>query len=71
MKKVSYSDFGKLGKAGIEALGLPILITFDGKPFGVLSSLDGVIVVEDLHPRVRIMLRAQEAKARAGMPKEE
>ena len=70
MKTIAYSDFAKLGGEGLKTC-TPVIVTYDGKPVGVFCSLDGVIVVEDLHPRVRNNLRAQEKLARAGMPKDE
>ena len=68
MKTISCSEFRKLGKEELEAIK-PVVITFDGMPIGVFCSPSKVIVIEDLHPRVQMMLRAQEQKARAGMPK--
>jgi len=70
MKRIAYSDFAKLGGDGLKTC-MPVIVTYDGSPVGIFCSLDGVIVVEDLHPRVQNQLRAQESKARAGMPKSE
>ena len=70
MKTISFSEFRRLGREGMEAVQ-PTIITYDGLPIGVFASLEGVIVIADLHPRVQIQLRAQEQKARSGMPKPE
>jgi len=49
---------------------LPIKITSDGEIVAVMAKPDDIIVVQDLHPRVRNMLKALEAKARMGMRKD-
>lgn len=67
MHTMSMSEFRKLDREGIKSI-LPVLLTFDGAPLCVASSPDGVIVIEDLHPRVRNALKAQEKKARGGLP---
>ena len=70
MKTINCSDFRKLKKGELEAIK-PVIITFDGLPIGLFCSPDKVIVLEDLHIRVQNMLRAQEKRARIGMPKTE
>jgi len=69
MKTIAYSDFGKLGGEQLKTC-MPAIVTYDGKPVGVFCSLDGVIVIEDLHIRVQNMLKALEKRARMGMPKD-
>ena len=70
MNRISW---GNLKKSSIEALAdyLPLLVTFEGQDAFVLGSKDEVIILSDLHPRVRNMLLAQERKARVGMPANE
>ena len=51
----------------IEAM--PCTILSDGEPIAVLSKAEDVIVISDLHIRVRNQLRAREAVVRRGMPK--
>jgi len=70
MKKVSISEARKLSVEDIKAQ-MPLAITSDNEPFAYLVDLEDVIVVSDLHPRVRNMLQMQERKARGGMPKPE
>ena len=70
MREIAISEFRRLDKAGLQAVK-PAIIAFDGSPIGVFCSIDGVIVVEDLHPRVKNLLQAQEKRARIGMPKTE
>jgi len=66
---MSWSDMKRL-KAS-EALELvPFDVTSDGQRLFTVCNEEDVIVVKDLHIRVRNALRAQEKKARAGMPRE-
>lgn len=48
---------------------LPLLITYENEPLVYVAKPEDVIPLTDLHPRVRTMLKALEAKARVGMPK--
>ena len=48
---------------------LPATVTIDGVPLFVISAESDVIIVSDLHIRVRNMLKAQEKRARIGMQK--
>jgi len=70
MKHISISEERKLSVEDIKAQ-MPIAITSDGEPFAYLVDLAEVIVVSDLHPRVRNMLQMMERRARSGMPKPE
>lgn len=70
MKRISISEERKLGVEEIKKL-MPLAITSDNEPFAYLVRLEDVIVVADLHPRVRNMLQMQERRARGGMPKPE
>jgi len=55
-----------------EILGMmPVTVLSDGEPMGVLSKSEDVIVIGDLHIRVRNQFRAREAVVRRGMPKPE
>lgn len=54
----------------VELLGkCPFSVTSNGEEVAYFCRKDGVIVVDDLHPRVRNQLRAREQMARRGMPK--
>jgi len=66
MKTTGMADFRRMSKEQMDE-AVPLVITYDGEPTFVLTKPDGVVVVEDLHPRVRNMLRALEKRARAGM----
>jgi len=46
---------------------MPCILTFNGEPVALVAAPEDVIIVSDLHPRVRNTLRAQEKRARAGM----
>ena len=67
---MTQSEFKNTTAENIKKL-MPIGLTVNGEIFAVVSPSDGVIVVSDLHPRVRNMLRQQELRARSGMPKPE
>lgn len=65
MDTVSIADFRR---APMDAIKIkPIEITADGKHACYIVGQEDVVVVSDLHPRVRNMIRAMEKKARAGM----
>lgn len=70
MKHISISEERKLSVEEIKTQ-MPLAITSDGEPFAYLVDLTEVIVVSDLHPRVRNMLQMQERRARGGMAKPE
>jgi len=44
------------------------MIQVDGNDFVVVDKPDDVMIMSDLHIRIRNNLRAQERKARFGMP---
>ena len=67
MKQITLGDFKRLRKAEIVA-SLPFELLADGSPIAVIASVAGVIVIEDLHPRVQNQLKAKEKLARSGMP---
>jgi len=69
MNKIALSKLRTFKVGNIKRL-LPAVVTVDTEDVFVISNAEDVIVVSDLHPRVRNQLRAQEKKARAGMPKE-
>ncbi len=66
MNTMSLGEFKRLRVESIEAV-LPLGITVEGAPAWVITRQEDVIVVKDLHIRVRNMLRMQEKKARMGM----
>ena len=66
MNKLSWAEVRKIGvNAAIEHLPLAVTLEGEVKFYAVKES--DVIIIGDLHPRVRNMLRAMEKKARAGM----
>ena len=70
MKQISITEFKRLTK--VQMLEeMPLELLAEGFPFAIVASLDGVIVIEDLHPRVQNQLKAQEKRARVGMPRVE
>lgn len=69
MNTMPVSEFKKLTVKQMLNI-LPIVLTADGKSFGVvIGQLKDVVVIGDLHPRVRNRFRAMEEKVRRGMPK--
>lgn len=70
MNNIAMMDFRRMSKEQIDE-ALPFVITYNGEDTFVMAHLGGVIVTEDLHPRVRNMLMAREKRARAGMPQGE
>ena len=50
---------------------MPFTLLADGEPIAVVSKAEDVIVISDMHPRVRIQFKAKEAVIRRGMPKPE
>jgi len=70
MNQISVSEFRKLSLLAMRAIK-PVIVTFDGDPVGIFCDPAKIIVIEDLHPRVQIQLRALEKKARSGMPRTE
>ena len=70
MQQMAISEFRSAGWIRIKSL-LPVEILVDGKVEAILSRDEDVIVISDLHPRMRNMLKAMEKKARFGMPRPE
>jgi len=69
MKQINWSAMIAKGATKIGTL-LPVAVLVDGESKFVICNKDDVIVLTDLHIRVRNMLRALEKRARAGMPKD-
>lgn len=71
MKAINYSELKKLfapqPKAESIAELLPLTILLNGTPIMMLSKIEDVINLKDMHPRVQHQLRANENKARVGM----
>jgi len=67
MYEMTISQFKK---ATVEELKdkIPIQLISNGEVLATLVNTEEIIVLTDLHPRVRIALKAQEKRARAGMP---
>lgn len=70
MKQISISEFRKLSVEEIKAQ-MPLAITSDKELVAYVVELESVIIISDLHPRVRNMLQMQERRARGGMAKPE
>ncbi len=70
MYTVSINNFKKMSRKDVLEK-LPLTITYDNEPLVTVDLPENIITISDLHPRVRIMLKAQEGKARMGMPKPE
>ena len=67
MNVISWTELRKLPGEDRDKL-LPFTVTIDGEPMYILEAIGNVIPLTDLHPAVRKQLRAQEGKARLGMP---
>jgi len=70
VREVSLSEFRRLTVKEIKA-SLPLKVTADGQLIAYIVNLDDVIVINDLHPRVKTRLQMMERQARRGMPKSE
>lgn len=68
MNQLSHTDLRRLSAAELEKL-VPVELTINGFPRFVIDTPENIITLSDLHPRVRIQLKALERKARLGMPK--
>ena len=67
MNIIPLSEIKRLSVVEIEKL-IPIIISTDGNARWVLCETEDIIVVGDLHPAMRNILRAKEKLARMGMP---
>lgn len=70
MNTVNVSVFRSLTVEKMRGL-MPFTLLADGEPIAVVSKAEDVIVISDMHPRVRIQFKAKEAMIRRGMPKPE
>ena len=70
MKTIGMADFRRMNTEQLKEV-MPLLVTFDGEPWAYFVDAKDIIVVSDLHIRVRNNLRAQEKRARIGMPQVE
>jgi len=70
MKRMSLAEFKRI-TAKEAVTNAPIMLTSNGEDVGVFCSSTDVVVVSDLHPRVRHMIKSVEKRARMGMPKPE
>lgn len=66
MERVAISDW-RTWKVDKINENIPMMITIEGVDTFLLDRPENIIVVSDLHPRVRNRLKALEYKARAGM----
>lgn len=55
MYEIPYSEFRKLNITEIQS-HLPMTLTRDGVPCAVLGSIDNIIVLDDVHPRMKTRL---------------
>ena len=67
MNIISYAVLKTTNFAELSAI-TPAIITWNGEPQMIIAPCDSIVVISDLHPRVRAQLKAMETKARAGMP---
>jgi len=66
MNVLTKSEFNR--KPASEVLELaPIKILSDGELIGFFGKLEDFIYIGDMHPRVKIQLKAREQLARTGM----
>jgi len=70
MHTITFSDMKRLSLADLKVL-LPVTVTFEAEPALMVDVPENIITLTDLHPRIKIQLRAAEQKARLGMPKPE
>ena len=67
MNRISKVDFARL-TAEEQARVTPVLLTADNVPYAVVGKIDEIIILSDLHPRIRRNFKAMEEKVRVGMP---
>ena len=67
MRDISISEMRKLSVEDIKTQ-MPLRVTSDHIPIAYLVSLEDVVIVSDLHPRVRNTIQMQVRRARGGMP---
>lgn len=67
MNETTLTDIRRLSVAQINDL-VPLVLTANGEPVFIIEKLENVIALSDLHINVRHQLRAQEQKARVGLP---
>lgn len=68
MRQIAISAFRTMSREGLKDI-IPAEITFDGDVIGAWVDPNEIIYIGDLHPFVRNSLKAKEALARSGMPK--
>lgn len=68
MNTVTQSEFSRMTMDEKREI-VPAILTADGEDFAMIVQPQDVVVISDLHPRVRNMIKNMELKARAGMPK--
>lgn len=68
MQQIPKTAFCKLTREGLKDI-IPVEITLDGEVIGAFVDPNEIIYIGDLHPYVRNSLKAKEALARSGMPK--
>lgn len=66
MNVLTLSEFKKRNATEVKELA-PIKILSDGEPMGFFGSFEDFIYIGDMHPRVKIQLRAREQLVRRGM----
>lgn len=66
MNITTTTDLKKIAGRDLPNLS-PIAVTFDGEVVAYIVKPEDVIIIGDLHPRVKKQFRAQEQKVRRGM----
>ena len=67
MKVLPISELRRLSGTEMKDAA-PIIVTIEGKEELILAGINDVIVINDLHPRLRNRFKAMEKRARIGMP---
>ncbi len=67
MNTITGAQFRRLSQEGMMS-SLPLIITHNDNPTAVVARPEDVVILSDLHPRMRNMIKAMEKRARMGMP---
>ena len=67
MKTMSKTEIQKLPKDQFK-LVMPVIVTSDGDPVGILGDPDEFIYVGKIHPRIRFQINGLLLQARGGKP---
>jgi len=67
MNIISWSELRSLSATETLKI-LPVTITVNGFAVMGLDKIEDIMITSDLHPNVKMQLKAREQMARAGMP---